>query len=83
MLEAALESGLSSAGVDVVLTGPLPTPGIAYVTRALRLDAGLVISASHNPYEDNGIKFFDSQGDKLSDAAEQPSKPRSSNACAA
>ncbi len=70
MLEAALEAGLSSAGVDVVLTGPLPTPGIAYITRALRLDAGLVISASHNPFGDNGIKFFDAAGDKLSDASE-------------
>jgi len=70
MLEAALEAGLSSAGVDVVLTGPLPTPAIAYITRALRLDAGLVISASHNPFKDNGIKFFDADGDKLSDAAE-------------
>lgn len=57
MLEAALEAGLSSMGVDVRLVGPLPTPGVAYLTRALRLDAGIVISASHNPYEDNGIKF--------------------------
>ena len=58
LLEAALEAGLSAAGVDVLLCGPLPTPGIAYLTRALRLDAGIVISASHNPYDDNGIKFF-------------------------
>jgi phosphoglucosamine mutase len=70
MLEAALEAGLSSAGVDTVLTGPLPTPAIAYLTRALRLQAGLVISASHNPFADNGIKFFDANGDKLSDEAE-------------
>ena len=66
MLEAALEAGLSSAGVDTLLTGPLPTPAIAYLTRALRLQAGLVISASHNPFADNGIKFFDGNGDKLS-----------------
>ncbi|HZA95938.1 MAG TPA: phosphoglucosamine mutase [Burkholderiaceae bacterium] len=71
MLEAALESGLSSAGVDVVLCGPLPTPGVAYLTRALRLDAGIVISASHNPYPDNGIKFFSERGTKLSDAVEE------------
>jgi phosphoglucosamine mutase len=70
MLEASLEAGLSSAGVDVMLTGPLPTPAIAYLTRALRLSAGLVISASHNPFQDNGIKFFDHKGDKLSDEAE-------------
>ncbi|MFN4964756.1 MAG: phosphoglucosamine mutase [Burkholderiales bacterium] len=70
MLEAALEAGLSSMGVDVRLVGPLPTPGVAYLTRALRLDAAIVISASHNPYEDNGIKFFSGQGNKLSDAIE-------------
>ena len=70
MLEASLEAGLSSAGVDTLLTGPLPTPAIAYLTRALRLQAGLVISASHNPFQDNGIKFFNGAGDKLSDAAE-------------
>lgn len=70
MLEASLEAGLSSAGVDVMLTGPLPTPAIAYLTRALRLSAGLVISASHNPFQDNGIKFFNNEGDKLSDDAE-------------
>jgi phosphoglucosamine mutase len=70
MLEAALEAGLSSAGVDVVLCGPLPTPGVAYLTRALRLDAGVVISASHNPYPDNGIKFFSAHGKKLPDAVE-------------
>src|SRR5689334_14337266 len=60
LLEAALEAGLSAAGVDVLLSGPLPTPAVAYLTRALRLSAGIVISASHNPYEDNGIKFFSS-----------------------
>jgi len=70
MLEAALEAGLSSAGVDVVLCGPLPTPAVAYLTRALRLDAGIVISASHNPYPDNGIKFFSARGTKLPDALE-------------
>ncbi len=70
MLEAALEAGLSSAGVDVVLCGPLPTPGVAYLTRALRLDAGIVISASHNPYPDNGMKFFSARGTKLADAVE-------------
>ncbi|MDQ3215853.1 MAG: phosphoglucosamine mutase, partial [Pseudomonadota bacterium] len=70
MLEAALEAGLSSAGVDVVLCGPLPTPGVAYLTRTLRLDAGIVISASHNPYPDNGIKFFSARGTKLPDEVE-------------
>ena len=70
MLEAALEAGLSSAGVDVVLCGPLPTPAVAYLTRALRLDAGVVISASHNPYPDNGIKFFSAHGKKLPDSVE-------------
>jgi phosphoglucosamine mutase len=58
MLEAALEAGFSAAGVDVMLCGPMPTPAVAYLTRALRLQAGVVISASHNPYDDNGIKFF-------------------------
>ncbi|MCW5220330.1 phosphoglucosamine mutase [Verminephrobacter aporrectodeae] len=71
MLESALESGFNSAGVDVVLLGPLPTPGVAYLTRALRASLGVVISASHNPYPDNGIKFFGAQGSKLSDAWEQ------------
>lgn len=70
MLEAALEAGFSSAGVDVVLCGPLPTPAVAYLTRAQRLDAGVVISASHNPYPDNGIKFFSSRGTKLPDEME-------------
>lgn len=71
MLEAALEAGFSAAGVDVYLTGPLPTPGIAYLTRALRLQAGVVISASHNPFEDNGIKFFSADGKKLPDDVER------------
>ena len=66
MLESALEAGLSAAGVDVLLTGPMPTPGVAYLTCALRLQAGIVISASHNSFEDNGIKFFSSSGNKLS-----------------
>ncbi len=70
MLEAALEAGLSAAGVDVYLSGPLPTPAVAYLTRALRLAAGVVISASHNPYDDNGIKFFSGAGAKLPDAME-------------
>ena len=71
LLEAALESGLSAAGVDVYLSGPLPTPAVAYLTRALRLSAGIVISASHNPFEDNGIKFFSAAGTKLPDGVEQ------------
>ena len=70
MLEAALEAGLSAAGVDIQLVGPMPTPGVAYLTRALRLSAGIVISASHNPYQDNGIKFFSADGNKLPDATE-------------
>ncbi|WP_305072934.1 phosphoglucosamine mutase [Propionivibrio sp.] len=70
MLEAALEAGFSAAGVDVCLVGPMPTPAIAYLTRALRLQAGVVISASHNPYYDNGIKFFSAQGTKLDDSIE-------------
>jgi phosphoglucosamine mutase len=68
MLEAALEAGFAAAGVDVLLSGPLPTPGVAYLTRALRLSAGVVISASHNAYDDNGIKFFSGDGNKLPDA---------------
>jgi phosphoglucosamine mutase len=71
MLESALESGFNSAGVDVVLLGPLPTPGVAYLTRAMRASLGVVISASHNPFEDNGIKFFSAQGTKLPDAWEE------------
>lgn len=70
MLEAALEAGFAAAGVDVMLAGPMPTPAIAYLTRALRLSAGVVISASHNPYHDNGIKFFSASGNKLPDAVE-------------
>ncbi|NBW24093.1 MAG: phosphoglucosamine mutase [Betaproteobacteria bacterium] len=71
MLESAMESGFNSAGVDVVLLGPLPTPGVAYLTRAQRAALGVVISASHNPFADNGIKFFSAQGTKLSDAWER------------
>ena len=67
MIESALEAGFASAGVDVVMCGPLPTPGVAYLTRALRLDLGVVISASHNPFGDNGIKFFSARGEKLPD----------------
>ncbi|MCC6072155.1 phosphoglucosamine mutase [Massilia sp. GCM10020059] len=70
MLEAALEAGFTAAGVDVQLAGPMPTPAIAYLTRALRLSAGVVISASHNPFQDNGIKFFSQFGTKLPDAVE-------------
>jgi phosphoglucosamine mutase len=70
MIESALEAGFASAGVDVLLSGPLPTPGVAYLTRALRLDLGVVISASHNPFNDNGIKFFSASGEKLPDAWE-------------
>ncbi|MCC2597361.1 phosphoglucosamine mutase [Pusillimonas sp. MFBS29] len=70
MLESALEAGLSAAGIDVLLAGPVPTPAVAYLTRALRLVAGIVISASHNPYQDNGIKFFSASGMKLPDEVE-------------
>jgi phosphoglucosamine mutase len=70
MLESALEAGLSAAGVDVLLVGPMPTPAVSYLTRALRLSAGIVISASHNPYDDNGIKFFSGDGAKLPDSTE-------------
>ena len=70
MIEAALEAGFSAAGVDVLLCGPLPTPGVAYLTRTLRLSAGVVISASHNAYPDNGIKFFSGDGFKLPDSFE-------------
>ncbi|MCW5891785.1 MAG: phosphoglucosamine mutase [bacterium] len=71
MLETAMASGICSMGVDVLLVGPLPTPGIAFLTRSLRADAGVVISASHNPFQDNGIKFFSSQGFKLPDDVEE------------
>ncbi len=71
MIESALEAGFASAGVDTLLSGPIPTPGVAYLTRALRLDLGVVISASHNPYADNGIKFFSAAGEKLPDEWEQ------------
>ncbi len=71
MLEAALEAGFTAAGVNVLMTGPMPTPAVAYLTRALRLQAGVVISASHNPFEDNGIKFFSAQGQKLPDSLEE------------
>lgn len=70
MFESALEAGLSAAGVDVSLLGPMPTPGIAYLTRTFRADAGIVISASHNPFDDNGIKFFSAEGKKLPDETE-------------
>jgi phosphoglucosamine mutase len=70
MLESVMEAGLASAGVDVRLLGPMPTPAVAYLTRTLRADAGIVISASHNPFYDNGIKFFDCDGNKLEDAKE-------------
>jgi phosphoglucosamine mutase len=70
MLESALESGLTAAGVDTFLVGPMPTPAVAFLTRALRLSAGVMISASHNPFEDNGIKFFSADGMKLPDAVE-------------
>jgi phosphoglucosamine mutase len=71
MLENALAAGVMSLGADVILIGPLPTPGVAYITRSLRADAGIVLSASHNPYEDNGIKFFRHDGYKLDDDVEQ------------
>jgi len=71
MLESAISAGILSMGVDVLLIGPLPTPGVAYITRSLRADAGLVLTASHNPYEDNGIKFFHHDGYKLDDAIEK------------
>src|SRR5262245_27057219 len=70
MFESALASGLCSMGADVMLCGPLPTPGIAFITSSMRADAGLVISASHNPYQDNGIKIFAADGFKLPDAVE-------------
>jgi phosphoglucosamine mutase len=71
MLENALVAGITSLGVDVLIIGPLPTPGVAYITRSLRADAGIILSASHNPYEDNGIKFFRHDGYKLDDQVEE------------
>ncbi|MDQ6624261.1 MAG: phosphoglucosamine mutase, partial [Verrucomicrobiota bacterium] len=71
MLENALVAGITSLGVDVLVIGPLPTPGVAYITRSLRADAGIVLSASHNAYEDNGIKFFRHDGYKLDDQIEE------------
>ena len=71
MYESALEAGLAAAGIDSLLTGPMPTPGIAYLTRTMNAQMGIVISASHNPYYDNGIKFFSPEGTKLSDEVEQ------------
>ena len=71
MIENALVSGLTAVGYDVIQIGPMPTPAIAYLTESMRCDAGIMISASHNPFEDNGIKFFDNHGDKLSVAAEE------------
>lgn len=76
MIESALTSGICAKGVNVTLVGPLPTPGIAFLTRALRLDAGIVLSASHNPFEDNGIKIFSSDGYKLSDELEREVEKR-------
>ena len=76
MLESALQAGLSAAGVDIYLAGPMPTPAVAYLTRALRLQAGIVISASHNPFEDNGIKFFSADGNKLPDKVEHAIEER-------
>ncbi|RMG35884.1 MAG: phosphoglucosamine mutase, partial [Gammaproteobacteria bacterium] len=71
MFESALEAGLTAAGVHTRMLGPMPTPGIAYLTRTLHADAGIVISASHNPHHDNGIKFFSSSGQKLPDDVEE------------
>ena len=79
MLESALEAGFNSAGVDVVLLGPLPTPGVAYLTKALRANLGVVISASHNPFEDNGVKFFSALGTKLDDDWESSVELRLAN----
>jgi len=70
MFESALQAGLSAAGVDVRLLGPMPTPAVAYLTRTFHAEAGIVISASHNGYQDNGIKFFSSNGTKLADSVE-------------
>src|SRR5690606_18051433 len=70
LFESALEAGLASAGVNIILFGPMPTPAVAWLTRTLHASAGIVISASHNPFFDNGIKFFNQQGEKLSDEQE-------------
>src|SRR6478736_7346434 len=70
MFESALEAGLVAAGADVRLLGPMPTPAVAYFTRSLRASAGIVISASHNPHQDNGVKFFSASGEKLDDDVE-------------
>ena len=78
MIESALEAGFASAGVDVLLAGPVPTPAVAYLTRTWRLDAGIVISASHNPYFDNGIKFFSSHAPAGQPPANQPEPARQS-----
>ncbi len=80
MLESALEAGFNSAGVDVVLLGPIPTPGVAYLTKALRASLGVVISASHNPFDDNGVKFFSASGTKLDDEWEWSVEQRLLNA---
>ena len=79
MLESALEAGFNSAGVDVVLLGPIPTPGVAFLTKALRANLGLVISASHNPFDDNGVKFFSAMGTKLDDDWESSVELRLAN----
>ena len=71
MIENALVSGFTSVGYDVIQIGPMPTPAIAYLTESMRCDAGIMLSASHNPFEDNGVKFFDCHGDKLSNAIEK------------
>ncbi|MDA8416926.1 MAG: phosphoglucosamine mutase [Betaproteobacteria bacterium] len=81
MIESALEAGLSAAGVDVILLGPMPTPAVAYLVRALRLQAGIMISASHNPFEDNGIKFFSADGMKLPDSVELDIEKRLDQPC--
>src|SRR5260221_11066625 len=83
MIESALEAGFSAAGVDVHMCGPLPTPAVAYLTRALRLSAGVVISASHNPYPDNGIKFFSGDGFKPPDQTEAAIEPETEKATGA
>ena len=75
MLESALEAGLAAAGLTAAFTGPMPTPAVAYLTRTFRLEAGIVISASHNPYYDNGIKFFSSQGTKYQTILKKRLKP--------